>query len=335
MKQYNVAIVGAAGLAGEELVTTLEQRDFPIQELQLFDTEGLAGNTLTYKGTETPIQRLAEGVFTGIDLAIFATANNISQNFAPQAVKAGTIVVDTSPTFRLDPHVPLIVPEINPHRVSSHQGIIASPGSMTIPLALVLHPIHVRARIKRVVISTYQAVSENGMEAIEELDRQVRHIFNHKDILCQIYPHQIAFSCLPHIGEFSDDGDTQAELSIRHELQRIFNSETFGVSVTAVRVPVFHGHSASVNVETEKGVHAAEVGFYLDETPGLKVVDEPDENVYPLAIEAVGEDDVLVGRIREDESVENGLNLWITTDNIRKGLALNAVQIAEVLIWNG
>lgn len=335
MKQYNVAIVGAAGLIGEELVSTLEQRDFPVQELQLFDTEGLAGNTLSYKGTEIAIQKLTDSVFHEIDLAFFTTAADISQQFVPEAVKAGAIVIDTSVAFRLEPNVPLIVPEINPHLASTHQGIIASPGSMTIPLALALHPIHVRARIKRLVISTYQAVSEDGMEAIEELDRQVRHIFNQKDILCQIYLHQIAFNCLPHIGNFSDEDEAQAEVLIRKELQKIFDLDTLGVSVTAVRVPVFHGHSASVNIETEKSVYAAEVGFYLDESPGLKVLDEPDENVYPLAIEAVGEDEVLVGRIREDESLENGLNLWVVTDNLKKGGALNAVQIAEVLVWNG
>ena len=172
------------------------------------------------------------------------------------------------------------------------------------------------------------------MAGIEELERQVLNIFNHKDILCQTYPHQIAFNCLPHIGNFTDDDNTETEEFIRKELQKIFDSDSIGISVTAARVPVFHGHSASVNIETEKGVYATEVGFYLDESPGLKVIDEPDENLYPLAIEAVGEDEVLVGRVREDESVENGLNLWVTTDNIKKGGALNAVQIAEVLVWN-
>ncbi len=335
MKQYTVAVVGAASLVGEELVTILEQRDFPIHAIQLFDTEGLAGNTVSYRGADVAIQILSEPVFQEIDLAFFATDADVSREFVPKAVKAGTIVIDTSPAFRLEPNVPLIVPEINPHLVSTHQGIIASPGSMTIPLALTLHPIHVRARLKRVVISTYQAVSENGMAGIEELERQVRHIFNHKDVLCQTYPHQIAFNCLPHLGNFTDDDNTETEEYIRKELQKIFDSDSIGISVTAVRVPVFHGHSASVNIETEKGVYATEVGFYLDEAPGLKLVDEPGENLYPLAIEAVGEDDVLVGRVRGDNSVENGLNLWVTTDNIKKGGALNAVQIAEVLVWNG
>jgi aspartate-semialdehyde dehydrogenase len=335
MKQYTVAVVGATGLIGEELIAILEQRDFPIQELHLFDTEGLAGNKLSHKGAEVVVEKLTDSVFHEIDLAFFATTADVSQAFVPKAVKSGTIVIDLSSAFRLEPNVPLVVPEINPHLVSTHHGIIASPGSMAIPLALTLHPIHVRARLKRLVISTYQAVSENGMEAIEELDRQVRHIFNQKDILCQAYPHQIAFNCLPHVGNFTEDDNTEAEELIRKELQKIFDSEDLGISVSAVRVPVFHGHSATVNIETEKGVYATEVGFYLDEAPGLKVLDEPDENLYPLPIEAVGEDEVLVGRIREDESVENGLNLWVVTDNLKKGGALNAVQIAEVLVWNG
>jgi len=334
MKQYSVAVVGAAGLVGEELATILEQRDFPVQDVQLFDTEGLAGNTMSYRGADVAIQRVSDSVFHEIDLAFFATDAETSREFVPKAVKSGSIVIDLSSAFRLEPNVPLIVPEINPHLISTHHGIIASPDSMTIPLALTLHPIHVRARLKRVVISTYQAVSENGMAGIEELERQVLNIFNHKDILCQTYPHQIAFNCLPHIGNFTDDDNTETEEFIRKELQKIFNSDTIGISVTAARVPVFHGHSASVNIETEKGVYATEVGFYLDESPGLKVIDEPYENLYPLAIEAVGEDEVLVGRVREDESVENGLNLWVTTDNIKKGGALNAVQIGEVLVWN-
>lgn len=335
MKQYTIGIIGAAGLIGEELVTILEQRDFPIQDIQLFDTEGLAGNTVSYKGTDVGIQRLSDSIFHDIDLAFFATDPEVSREFVPKAVKSGSIVIDTSSAFRLEPNVPLIVPEINPHLVSTHHGILASPGSMTIPLALALHPIHIRARLKRVVISTYQAVSENGMAGIEELERQVRHIFNQKDVVCQTYPHQIAFNCLPHVGNFTDDDQSEAEEFIRKELQKIFDSDSIGVSVTAVRVPVFHGHSAAVNIETEKGIYATEVGVYLEEAPGIKVRDDLSENLYPLAIEAVGEDDVLVGRIREDDSVENGLNLWVATDNLKKGGALNAVQIAEVLVWNG
>lgn len=335
MKQYTVAVVGAASLVGEELITILEQRDFPVQAVQAFDVEGRAGTTVSYKGDDIAIQKLSDSGFDDIDLAFFTTSAEVSREFAPKAVKAGSIVIDTSSAFRLEPNVPLIIPEINPHRISSHHGMIASPGSMAIPLALALHPIHLRARLKRVVISTYQAVSENGMAGIEELERQVRHIFNQKDVLCQTYPHQIAFNCLPHVGDFTDDDNTETEELIRKELQKIFESDDIGISVSAVRVPVFHGHSASVNIETEKGIYATEVGVHLDEAPGVRVVDEPSENVYPLAIEAVGEDEVLVGRIREDESVENGLNLWVTVDNLKKGGALNAVQIAEVLVWNG
>jgi aspartate-semialdehyde dehydrogenase len=335
MKQYNVAVVGTNDLVGEEMITILEQRDFPVQELRLLATEGQAGARVSYKGKELLVQKLTESALKDIDIAIFASQANVSQQFIPPAVEAGAIAIDTTSAFRLDPNVPLIVPEVNPHTVASHQGILASPGCSTIQLAVALRPIHTITRLKRIVVSTYQAVSETGKEAIEELDKQVRSIFNHRDVVCQVYPHQIAFNCLPHLAAFQDNGYSAEETNLIHETQKVFDSEDLRITATAVRVPVFYGNSLSVNIETEKKISPEEVSYYLEDAPGIKVIDEPENNLYPLAVEAVGEDEVCVGRIREDESIENGINMWIVTDNLRKGAAVNAVQIAEVLIWNG
>lgn len=335
MKQYNVAVVGATDLVGEEVVTILEQRDFPVQELRLLATEGQAGARVSYKGKELLVEKLSDTALKDVDIAIFASGVAVSQQFVPVAVDAGAIVIDTTSAFRRDPNVPLIVPEVNPHTVGSHRGILASPGCSATQLAVVLRPIHTIARLKRVVVSTYQAVSETGKEAIEELDKQVRSIFNHRDVVCQVYPHQIAFNCLPHLGAFQDNGYAAEEMDLIHDIKKIFDADDLRITATAVRIPVFYGNSLSVNIETEKKISPEEVGYYLEDAPGIKVVDEPENNLYPLAVEAVGEDEVWVGRIREDESLENGINLWIVTDNLRKGAAVNAVQIAEVLIWNG
>jgi aspartate-semialdehyde dehydrogenase len=335
MREYNVAIVGATGLVGKEIIAILEQRDFPVNELRLLAPEPPVGLELSYKGEELVVQKLTETLFAGIDIALFASEATVSKKFAPFAVKAGTVVIDTTRAFRMEPDVPLVIPEVNPHIIGSHKGIIASPDCATIPLVVVLKPIHTAAKIKRIVVSTYQAVSETGQEAIEELDRQVRSIFNHRDVVCQVFPYQIAFNCLPQIGAFLENDYTQTEMNIVQETQKILGNGSMKITATAVWVPVFYGHSVSVNLETEKKITPVEVHYLLDETPGVKVVDEPQKNLYPLAIEAIGEDETLVGRIREDESLENGINLWIVTDNLRKGAALNAVQIAEILIWGG
>lgn len=334
MKQYNLGVVGATSNVGEEIVTILEQRDFPVQTLRLFATEPTAGARLSYKGKHLLIEKLDEQVFRESEIVFFAAGVDVSQQFAALAVKAGAIVIDTTSVFRLHPDVPLIIPEVNPHIVPSHHGIIASPGSITIQLGVVLRPLHTKFRLKRVVVSTYQAVSENGKAGVEELDRQIRSIFNSRSVVCQTYPHQIAFNCLPHIDDFLDEGMTAAEQGIIKETQKILETDTLGMSVTAVRVPVFYGNAASVNIETERPITPEEVGFILEESPGIKIVDDPSTNAYPVPIAAVGEDEIHVGRIRADESVENGVNLWMVTDNLRKGAALNAVQIAEVLIWN-
>lgn len=332
MKEYNIAIVGASGEIGQEMIAILEQRDFPVKELRLLALERSAGERLPYRGDDIPVQKLTETSFDNIDIGLFASGAAVSKKFVPHAVKAGAIVIDTTSTFRAEPNVPLIVPEVNPHAVSSHRGIIANPGCTTIQLVIAVSPIYDDVGIKRIVVSTYQAVSETGREAIEELDRQVRHIFSHRDLLCQVYPHQIAFNCLPHIDVFLDNGYTAEEMNIVNETKKILEDDSIKITATAVRVPVFYGHSESVNIETEDNITPQEVRDLLAETPGISVVDDAQKNLYPLATEISGEDEVFVGRIRKDESIENGINMWIVADNVRKGSALNAVQIAELLV---
>jgi aspartate-semialdehyde dehydrogenase len=334
MKQYNVAVVGATGAVGQEMITVLEQRDFPVNELRLLASERSIGIKLSYKEKNIAVQKLTETSFEDIDIGLFSPGAAVSKKFAPHAVKAGTIVIDNTSAFRMNPDVPLVVPEVNPHTIGSHKGIIANPNCSTIQLVVALKPIHDAAKIKRIVVSTYQAVSGTGKEAIDELERQTRSIFNSKDIVCQVYPHQIAFNCLPHIDVFLDNDYTKEEMKLVNETRKILGDETIRITATTVRVPVFYGHSEAVNVETEEKISPEEVRVLLEEAPGVRVVDEPQKNLYPLAIEAAGEDEVFVGRIREDESIENGINMWIVADNLRKGAALNAVQIAEILVWN-
>jgi aspartate-semialdehyde dehydrogenase len=332
MKTYNVAVIGATDLVGQEIVAVLEKRDFQVNDLQLFASEHTAGAKITYRDEELVVQRLRETSFDGVDLGFFAAGAAVSQQFVPYALNAGAMAIDLSSAFRLQPDVPLIIPEVNPEAIAAHRGILACPGSVTIQLVVVLKPIHEAVGIKRIVVSTYQAVSETGKDAIEELDKQVRQIFNHRDILCQVYPHQIAFNCLPQVGGFLDNGATQAESNLVQETKKILDDESIGITATAVYVPLFYGHSAAVNIETEIPITPEGVRTLLANAPGVKVLDEPPKNIYPYPVEAAGEDEILVGRIRADDSVENGLNLWIVADNIRKGAALNAIQIAEQLI---
>ncbi|MBD3309342.1 aspartate-semialdehyde dehydrogenase, partial [candidate division KSB3 bacterium] len=245
---------------------------------------------------------------------------------------AGTVVIDNTSAFRMDPQVPLVVPEVNPHAIERHQGIIANPNCSTIQMVVALKPIHDAVTITRIVVSTYQAVSGTGKEAIEELDKQTRAIFNQQDIVCQVYPHQIAFNCLPHIDVFLDNGYSKEEMKMVNETQKIMEDDQIRVTATTVRVPVFYGHSESINIETEKKITPQEVRDLLANAPGVKVVDEPQHNLYPLATDAAGRDETFVGRIREDESIANGINMWVVSDNLRKGAALNAIQIAEAMI---
>jgi aspartate-semialdehyde dehydrogenase len=333
MKAFNVAVVGATGAVGNEMVETLEQRKFPVKTLKLLASERSAGIRLSYKGKEIPVEVLKEDSFKGIDIGLFSAGGSVSQKFAPIAAASGCVVIDNTSAFRMDPDVPLVVPEVNEHAIARYKKklIIANPNCSTIQMVVVLKPLHDYARITRVVVSTYQAVSGTGKKAIHELETQVVNLFNQKEIECKVYPHQIAFNCLPHIDVFLENGYTKEEMKMVNETKKIMEDDSIRVTATTVRVPVFFSHSESINVEFEKEVTPETARKLLRKAPGVKVQDDPKKNLYPLAIKAAGKDDTFVGRIRKDESVPYGLNMWIVADNIRKGAALNAVQIAEIL----
>jgi len=333
MKKYNVAVVGATGAVGNEMVATLEQRKFPINKLTLLASARSLGKTLTYKGEEIPIDELKEDSFKGIDIGLFSPGGAVSTKFAPIAAASGCVVIDNTSAFRMEPDVPLVVPEVNEHAVAQYKkkGIIANPNCSTIQMVVVLKPLHDAAKIKRVVVSTYQAVSGTGKKAIYELEQQVLAIYNNKRVENKVYPWQIAFNILPHIDSFLESGYTKEEMKMVNETKKIMEDDSIKVTATTVRVPVFYGHSESVNIEFEKDLSPDNARKLLKKAPGVKVVDDPAKNKYPLAIHAAGKDDTFVGRIRRDESVPYGLNIWVVADNIRKGAALNAVQIAEVL----
>jgi aspartate-semialdehyde dehydrogenase len=334
MKKYNVAVVGATGAVGNEMVSTLEQRKFPVKKLTLLASARSIGKYITYKGEEIPIEELKEDSFKGIDIGLFSPGGSVSAKFAPIAASSGCVVIDNTSAFRMDPDIPLVVPEVNEHAIARYKkrGIIANPNCSTIQMVVVLKPLHDAAKIKRVVVSTYQAVSGTGKKAIHELEQQVLAIYNNKRIENKVYPWQIAFNVLPHIDSFLENGYTKEEMKMVNETKKIMEDESIKVTATTVRVPVFYGHSESVNIEFEKDLSPDKARKLLKKAPGVKVVDDPAKNKYPLAIHAAGKDETFVGRIRRDESVPYGLNMWVVADNIRKGAALNAVQIAEVLI---
>ena len=333
-EKYNVAVVGATGAVGEQMREVLEERLFPVEELRLLASERSAGQRLEFRGEEIRVEVLREDSFEGVDLALFSAGGSVSARFAPLAVAAGAVVIDNTAHFRMEPGVPLVVPEVNKEQIAQYKrrGIIANPNCSTIQMVVVLKPIHQAARIRRVVVSTYQSVSGAGRMAMQELSQQTIALFNGKDLEMKKFPHQIAFNCIPHIDSFLDGGYTKEEMKIINETRKILGEPTLRMTATAVRVPVFCGHSESVNIETEKKLTAKDVKAILREAPGVLLCDEPEKNVYPMALDAVGKDATLVGRIREDDSIPNGINLWIVADNLRKGAALNAVQIAEILI---
>ena len=332
--KYNIAIVGASGAVGEQMRQVLEERKFPVGEMRLLASERSAGQFLEFDGRQHRIGVLNENSFENTDIALFSAGGTVSAKYAPLAVSAGAVVVDNTACFRMAPDIPLVVPEVNASAIRDYKnhGIIANPNCSTIQMVVALKPIHDAARIKRVVVSTYQSVSGAGRQAMEELSQQIAALFNGKDVEKKKFPHQIAFNCIPHIDVFMEDGYTKEEWKMIHETRKILGEPSLPVTATTVRVPVFCSHSESVNVETEKKLTVAEVRALLREAPGIIVADEPENNLYPLALEATGKDATYVGRIREDHSVQNGINLWVVADNLRKGAALNAVQIAEILI---
>jgi len=351
-ESYSVAVVGATGAVGNMMVRVLERRNFPVSELVLLASGRSEGKTLSFKGRECPVRELTESSFHGVDIGLFSAGGSVSARFAPIAAESGCVVIDNTAHFRMDPEVPLVVPEVNPEAIGDHtrRNIIANPNCSTIQMVVVLRPLHDAARIKRVVVSTYQSVSGTGKDALEEMLTQSRQIStairwtksdsllelsgaleSFKVVPTSVYPHRIAFECLPHIDVFLENGYTKEEMKMVWETGKILDP-AIKLTATTVRVPTFFCHSESVNVETELPLSPGEARLILEKSPGIRVFDEPALNAYPLTAQATGEDLTLVGRIRADESVPNGLNLWIVSDNILKGAALNAVQIAEILI---
>ncbi len=320
MNAYHVAVVGATGAVGNEMVKILEERKFPVSRLTLLASERSIGKELKFNGELHPIRVLNEKSFAGIQIGLFSAGGSISQRFAPIAAASGCIVIDNTSAFRMEPDIPLVVPEVNPESIGMYKnrGIISNPNCSTIQM----------------VVALKQAVSGTGKKAIEELIEQTRALLSNREPEIKVYPHRIAFNCLPHIDVFLDNGYSKEEMKMVNETKKIFNDPSVAVTATTVRVPVLFGHSESVNIETEKKITADEVREILSHAPGVTVVDDLKRNKYPLPIDAAGRDDTFVGRIREDESIENGINMWIVSDNVRKGAALNAVQIAEILVRN-
>jgi aspartate-semialdehyde dehydrogenase len=333
-RKFNVAVAGATGAVGNVMIKCLEERNFPVKNLKLLASKRSAGKKLRFKGDEVEVEEMTKDSFKDVDIALFSAGGGTSLEYAPIAAKSGAVVVDNSSAWRMDPDVPLVVPEANPHAVAGYtkKGIIANPNCSTIQMMAALAPVYREYGIKRLVISTYQAVSGSGKKAIDELFDQTRAKINFINHEKNVYPHDISFNCLPHIDVFLDNDYTKEEMKMVNETRKILEDDKIGVTATAVRVPVFFGHSESVNIETIKPVKAGDVKTLLNSSPGIKIVDNPKENVYPLAIDAAGQDLTLVGRIRQDESIENGINMWIVADNIRKGAATNTVQIAELLV---
>ena len=328
----NVAVVGATGAVGVEMIKTLEQRNFPVGQLTLLASARSLGKSLKFRGQDIPITELTKDSFAGVDLALFSAGGNISKEFAPLAVQAGCVVVDNSSVFRQDPTVPLVVPEINAADCAHHQGIIANPNCTTAITLMALYPLHQAFGVTRIFASSYQAVSGTGAKAIEELERQVGQIVAGQPVTKEVYPHQIAFNVLPHVDAFLATGYTKEEMKLENEGRKIMHHATFRASVTCVRVPVYRAHSIAVSAEFERHVTLAAARAVLAQAPGLDVVDDPANKNYPMPLFTAERYNCAVGRLRLDCALDNGLCFWVSGDQLLKGAALNAVQIAEVLL---
>lgn len=327
-KNPNLAIVGATGLVGSTILKVLEERNFPFDNLYMMASAKSAGTKVTFKGKEYTVEELNEHAFDKpIDIALFSAGGSTSEKFAPIAASKGVVVVDNSSAWRMDPNVPLVVPEVNAHDLSWNKGIVANPNCSTIQAMVALKPLHDRYTIKRIIYSTYQAVSGSGLKGIEDLKQGLAG----NDIK-KAYPHAIAGNCLPQIDVFLDNGYTKEEMKMIEETKKILGDDTLKITATTVRVPVFDSHSESINLEFEQSFDMEELKTLLANAPGIVLQDNPANSVYPLARDAAGRDEVFIGRVRRDFSVENGVNLWVVADNIRKGAATNAVQIAEALL---
>ena len=334
-KTVDVAVVGATGAVGEAMMEILEQRDFPVGKLYPLASARSAGKTVRFKGKNIEVQDLADFDFSQVQIGLFSAGGSISEEYAPKAAAAGCVVVDNTSHFRRDADIPLVVPEVNPHAIAGYaqRGIIANPNCSTIQMLVALKPIRDAVGIERINVATYQAVSGTGKEAIEELAKQTARLLNGQSVECEVYPKQIAFNALPHIDTFQENGYTREEMKMVWETQKIFEDDSIQVNPTCVRIPVFFGHSEAVHIETREKISAEEARRLLESAPGVVVVDVQEDGGYPTAVtDSAGTDPVFVGRIREDISHPRGLNMWVVSDNVRKGAALNSVQIAEVLL---
>lgn len=338
MKKYNVAILGATGAVGQEFLNLIAERDFPFNELRLLASKRSKGKEINFMGKTYIVEEATMDSFKGIDIALFA-GGSISKVYAKAAVDSGAVVIDNSSAFRMDPDVPLVVPEVNPEALDKHKGIIANPNCSTIIMVMALKPIYDLAKIKRIIVSTYQAVSGAGKEAIDELTDQVKAFLDGRPLEANILPsaslakhYPIAFNLIPQIDVFLENDYTKEEMKMVHETHKILSDYNIGISATTVRVPVYRSHSESINVELEENVSVDEIKNALNQFPGVVVQDDPAEMIYPMPYFTSNKDDIYVGRIRRDTTVENGFNLWVVGDQIRKGAALNALQIAELMI---
>lgn len=334
MLTYNIAIVGASGAVGHELLKVLAERKFPVGELRLLATERSEGKMIPFQGKEYRVERTTEDSFAGMDIALFA-GGEASKIYGQAAIAAGAIVIDNSSNFRYDPEVPLVVPEVNPEDVRWHKGLIANPNCSTIQMVVALKPLHDLAKMRRVVVSTYQAVSGAGLPGLHELEEQAAKVIQGEAVTPVAFSHQIAFNLIPQIDKLQDNGYYKEEMKMTWETQKIFHDDSIRVAATCVRVPVFRSHSEAITVEFEQPITAAAAKAALAKAPGVIVVDEPAENKYPMPWHTSDTDEVYVGRIREDISSDNGINMWVVADQIRKGAATNAIQIAELLVKEG
>jgi len=333
MKEFRVAIAGVTGAVGQEMLKVLEERNFPVSELRPLASSRSQGKKVLFQGKEWTVEALSENSFQGVDIALFSAGASVSREFAPLAAQSGCVVIDNSSAFRQDPDIPLIIPEINPHRIKdySRRNIIANPNCTTTISLMPLKPLHDYGKIKRIVAASYQATSGAGAEAMAELEEQVRAYVNQEEIVPRVFPQQIAFNVIPHIDTFLDNYYTKEEMKMVWESRKILEEENLLISTTCVRVPVFRAHSVAINIETERKITRGKAIELLSSFPGVKVVDDPKHLLYPTPLMAVGKDECLVGRIREDISSPSGLSIWVVGDQLRKGAALNAVQIAELL----
>lgn len=327
-----VGVAGATGAVGLEMLSVLAEREFPVESVRAMASARSENRTVRFGESELPVVELTADSLSGLDLVLFATSASLSREFAPVAVDHGAVVIDNSRAFRMASDVPLVVPEVNPHCVSQRDGIIANPNCSTIQIVLALKPLLDEAGLVRVVASTYQSVSGTGLAAVTELDEQSRAVLAHEPVVSEVYPTQIGFNCLPHIDEFDEAGNTREETKVIGETRKILEIPELPVAVTCVRVPVFRSHAVAMNVETERHLRPERARDILASAPGVSIVDNPEADAYPTQVGASGSDDTFVGRVRADASVANGLWMWVVADNLRKGAALNAVQIAELLV---